>query len=119
MDTEEFRRHAHAFVDWMSDYLRDVERYPVRAQVKPGAIAAGLALAPPTDGEPIEAIFEDFRTRILPGITHWQHPSFFAYFPANSSPPSLLAEMLPPPWAPSACSGRPPPTPPRWRRACW
>jgi aromatic-L-amino-acid/L-tryptophan decarboxylase len=94
MDTEEFRRHAHAFVDWMADYLRDVERYPVRAQVKPGEIAAGLPLAPPTDGEPIEAIFEDFRTRILPGITHWQHPSFFAYFPANSSPPSLLAEML-------------------------
>jgi aromatic-L-amino-acid decarboxylase len=94
MDTEEFRRHAHAFVDWMADYLRDVERYPVRAQVKPGEIAAGLALAPPSDGEPIEAIFEDFRTRILPGITHWQHPSFFAYFPANSSPPSLLAEML-------------------------
>jgi aromatic-L-amino-acid decarboxylase len=94
MDTEEFRRHAHAFVDWMADYLRDVERYPVRAQVKPGEIAAGLPLTPPADGEPIEAIFEDFRARILPGITHWQHPSFFAYFPANSSPPSLLAEML-------------------------
>jgi aromatic-L-amino-acid/L-tryptophan decarboxylase len=94
MDTEDFRRHAHAFVDWMADYLRDVERYPVRAQVKPGEIAAGLPLTPPADGEPIEAIFEDFRTRILPGITHWQHPSFFAYFPANSSPPSLLAEML-------------------------
>ena len=94
MDTEEFRRHAHAFVDWMADYLRDVERYPVRAQVKPGEIAAGLALAPPQDGEPMEAIFADFRQRVLPGITHWQHPSFFAYFPANSSPPSLLAEML-------------------------
>ena len=94
MDTEEFRRHAHAFVDWMADYLRDVERYPVRAQVKPGEIAAGLALAPPQQGEPMEAIFADFRQRVLPGITHWQHPSFFAYFPANSSPPSLLAEML-------------------------
>jgi len=94
VDTEEFRRHAHAFVDWMADYLRDVERYPVRAQVKPGEIAAGLALAPPQDGEPMEAIFADFRQRVLPGITHWQHPSFFAYFPANSSPPSLLAEML-------------------------
>src|SRR5258705_5895803 len=73
----------------MADYLRDVERYPVRAQVKPGEIAAGLALAPPQDGEPMEAIFADFRQRVLPGITHWQHPSFFAYFPANSSPPSL------------------------------
>ena len=94
MDTEEFRRHAHTFVDWMADYLRDVERYPVRAQVKPGEITAALASAPPLDGEPLEAIFADFRARILPGITHWQHPSFFAYFPANSSPPSLLAEML-------------------------
>ena len=66
----------------------------MRAQVKPGEIAAGLALAPPQDGEPMEVIFADFRQRVLPGITHWQHPSFFAYFPANSSPPSLLAEML-------------------------
>ena len=94
MDTEEFRRHAHAFVDWMADYLRDVERNPVRSQVKPGEIAAALASAPQQDGEPMEAIFADFGERVLSGITHWQHPSFFAYFPANSSPPSLLAEML-------------------------
>src|SRR5262245_31226021 len=94
MDAAEFRRHAHAFVDWMADYLATVERYPVRAQVKPGEIAERLSPAPPARGEPMEAIFADFTTAILPGITHWQHPSFFAYFPANSSPPSLLAEML-------------------------
>ena len=91
---EEFRRHAHAFVDWMAAYLEGVERYPVRAQTKPGDIAAQLPFAPPEQGEAMEAIFADFQSLVLPGITHWQHPSFFAYFPANSSPPSLLAEML-------------------------
>jgi aromatic-L-amino-acid decarboxylase len=94
MSPEEFRRHAHAFVDWMADYLAGVERYPVRAQVKPGEVAARLAEAPPERGEPMEAIFRDFQDVVLPGITHWQHPAFFAYFPANSSPPSVLAEML-------------------------
>ncbi len=94
MDHAEFRRHAHAFVDWMADYLETVERHPVRAQVKPGEIAERVPLRPPEHGEPMEAIFQDFKTAILPGITHWQHPSFFAYFPANSSPPSVLAEML-------------------------
>ncbi|HEV8141898.1 MAG TPA: pyridoxal-dependent decarboxylase [Methylomirabilota bacterium] len=94
MNTEEFRRHAHAFVDWMADYLKNVERYPVRAQTKPGEIAARLPFAPPEQGEAMEAIFSDFQSLVLPGITHWQHPSFFAYFPANASPPSVLAEML-------------------------
>ncbi len=94
MDTPEFRRHAHALVDWMADYLEGIERYPVRAQVKPGEIAARLPLHPPAAGEPMERIVADFETALLPGITHWQHPSFFAYFPANASPPSLLAEML-------------------------
>src|SRR5207244_2647154 len=94
MDTTEFRRHAHAFVDWMADYLAEVERYPVRAQVKPGEVAAKLPLTPPERGEPMETIFADFTSVVLPGIAHWQHPSFFAYFPANSSPPSVLAEML-------------------------
>ncbi|HEV8441803.1 MAG TPA: pyridoxal-dependent decarboxylase [Methylomirabilota bacterium] len=94
MIDDDFRRHAHAFVDWMADYLDHVERYPVRAQVKPGAIAAQLPLSPPDTGEPLESIFADFESVLLPGVTHWQHPSFFAYFPANSSPPSVLAEML-------------------------
>ena len=78
----------------MADYLENVERYPVRAQTKPGEIAAKLPIAPPEQAEAMDAIFADFQSLVLPGITHWQHPSFFAYFPANSSPPSLLAEML-------------------------
>ena len=94
MEVEEFRRHGHALVDWMTDYLANVGRHPVRAQVRPGEIAAQLPAAPPARGEPIERIFADFERIMLPGMTHWQHPSFFAYFPANSSPPSVLAEML-------------------------
>jgi aromatic-L-amino-acid decarboxylase len=94
MNTAEFRRHAHELVDWMADYLATVEALPVRSQVKRGEIAARLPETPPETPESMEAIFADFQRDILPGITHWQHPSFFAYFPANSSPPSLLAEML-------------------------
>ncbi len=91
---DDFRRQAHGFVDWMADYLETVRDYPVKAQVEPGEIAARLAAHPPREGEAIEAIFEDFKADLLPGMTHWQHPRFFAYFPANSSPPSVLAEML-------------------------
>jgi aromatic-L-amino-acid decarboxylase len=94
MDLDEFRHHGHRLVDWMADYLANVGQYPVRAQVRPGEIAARLPAAPPADGEPLERIFADFERILLPGMTHWQHPSFFAYFPANSSPPSVLAEML-------------------------
>jgi aromatic-L-amino-acid/L-tryptophan decarboxylase len=94
MDLDEFRRHGHALVDWMTDYLANVGRHPVRAQVRPGEITAQLPAAAPARGEPLERIFADFEDILLPGMTHWQHPSFFAYFPANSSPPSVLAEML-------------------------
>jgi aromatic-L-amino-acid/L-tryptophan decarboxylase len=94
MDLDEFRRHGHALVDWMTDYLANVGRHSVRARVRPGEIAAQLPAAPPDRSEPIERIFADFERILLPGMTHWQHPSFFAYFPANSSPPSVLAEML-------------------------
>jgi len=94
MDIEEFRVHAHDFSNWMADYLATVETYPVRSQVKPGEIATQIAPECPELGEPMETIFADFQSKILPGITHWQHPRFFAYFNANSSPPSVLAEML-------------------------
>lgn len=94
MDLDSFRRHGHELVDWMADYLVSVGERPVRAQVRPGEIAAGLPLRPPEAGEPFEAIMADFERVIMPGITHWQHPRFFAYFPSNASPPSVLAEML-------------------------
>ena len=94
MTPEDFRRHGHDLVDWMADYMETVEVYPVRAQTAPGEIASKLPEAPPEAGEPMERMFADFKSDVMPGITHWQHPRFFAYFPANSSPPSVLAEML-------------------------
>jgi aromatic-L-amino-acid/L-tryptophan decarboxylase len=94
MTNKEFRAYAHELVDWMADYLQEVEQYPVRPHVAPGDILGRLPLHPPSAGEPFADIFADFRNTIVPGMTHWQHPSFFAYFPANNSPPSILAEML-------------------------
>ena len=94
MDIAEYRRQAHRLVDWMADYLETVESRPVRSPVAPGEVAERLPAGPPETGEPFERIFSDFERDLLPGVTHWQHPSFFAYFPANSSPPSVLAEML-------------------------
>jgi aromatic-L-amino-acid decarboxylase len=94
MDVPAFRRHAHELVDWMADYLEGIEQYPVRSPAHPQETLGRLPTAPPATGEPFERIMDDFRAIILPGMTHWQHPSFFAYFPANSSPPSVLAEML-------------------------
>ena len=94
MKSEEFRKNGHALIDWMADYMDSVENFDVRSQVNPGDILSLLDDEPPLDGEPMENIFEDFKKKIIPGMTHWQHPSFFAYFPANSSPPSVLAEML-------------------------
>jgi aromatic-L-amino-acid/L-tryptophan decarboxylase len=93
-DLKDFRRYGHEFVDWMADYLENIENYPVKSQVKPKEIISRLPDKAPQQGETIEQIFEDFKTIILPGMTHWQHPNFHAYFPANSSYPSVLAEML-------------------------
>lgn len=94
MNSQEFRATAHQFVDWMADYLETIEELPVRSQVKPGEIYNQLPENPPHEPESIETIFEDFQRIVVPGMTHWQHPKYFAYFPANSSYPSLLAEML-------------------------
>lgn len=94
MDFEDFRNHAHHFSDWMADYLTSVEDRPVRSQSRPGDLLASLPVSPPAASEDMKSIFADFEQLIMPGITHWQHPKFFAYFNGNSSPPSVLAEML-------------------------
>jgi aromatic-L-amino-acid/L-tryptophan decarboxylase len=94
MDRNEFRKQAHQFVDWMADYLENIEHFPVKAKINPGKIYQALSEEAPLKPESMETIFKDFREIILPGITHWQSPNFFAYFPANSSYPSVLAEML-------------------------
>jgi aromatic-L-amino-acid decarboxylase len=94
MDPEEFRQHAHQLADWMADYFRDVGSMPVTPGVQPGDILRQIASGPPEQGEPFQRLFQEFREIILPGMTHWNHPGWFAYFPANNSPPSVLAEML-------------------------
>ena len=94
MDPQEFRRHGHEVVDWIADYLADAGRFPVMSRCRPGEIRELLPETPPEEGEPMERILEDFRRDILPGVTHWNHPRFFAYFPANNSGPSILGEML-------------------------
>jgi aromatic-L-amino-acid decarboxylase len=94
MTPEAFRTYGHELVDWMADYMAGVEKLPVKPDLQPRAIIGQLPASPPDGPEPFPRIFEDFRSIILPGMTHWQHPSFFAYFPANSSPPSVLGEML-------------------------
>lgn len=94
MDPDEFRRYGHIFVDWVADYFNGIETYPVCSPVKPGDVRDGLCVEMPEKGESMETIFRDFQDKIIPGVTHWQHPSWFAYFPANNSPPSILAELL-------------------------
>lgn len=94
MNHEEFRRGGHQLVDWIADYLENIEKYPVMAQVKPGEIRAQLPAAPPTHAESFDVILRDVERIIMPGITHWQSPNFFGYFPANNSGPSILGELL-------------------------
>ena len=94
MSPEEFRAAAHQTVDWIADYLRDIREYPVRPDVEPGALIARLPKSGPEQGEPIDAILEDFRKLIVPGIAHWNHPRFFGYFSISGSGPGILGEML-------------------------
>ena len=94
MTPEEFRRWGHEVVDWLAEYQKKVEFLPVLAQLQPGQIRASLPAEPPVKGEPFERILADVDRLILPGLTHWQSPNFFAYFPANNSGPSILGELL-------------------------
>ena len=94
IDIEQFRQQAHHLVDWMADYFQNIRTYPVKSQVHPGDIFNKIPDTPPSQGESIESIFDDFKNVVIPGITHWQHPNFHAFFTGNSSYPSVLAEML-------------------------
>ena len=94
MTPDQFRQYGRAVVDWIAEYMETVENYPVLSQVQPGQIRASLPPVPPEQGEPFEAILADVQKLIMPGITHWQSPNFFAYFPANVSGPAILGELL-------------------------
>jgi aromatic-L-amino-acid decarboxylase len=94
MDPEAFRRAAHQLADWIADYLANPSTHPVLAQVAPGDVSRQLPGEAPATGEPFEAIFADFEKILLPGITHWNHPGFFAYFAITGSGPGILGEFL-------------------------
>jgi aromatic-L-amino-acid/L-tryptophan decarboxylase len=94
MDPEEFRRLGHELVDWIADYRGRIEQYPVMSRVGPGELEALFPAAPPVRGEGLESIVADLERLVLPGITHWNHPGFFAYFPSNADLSSVLADLV-------------------------
>lgn len=94
MDANEFRRLGHALVDWVADYREHLERLPVMSSVKPGEIRQRLPPSPPMTGSPLESLFPELERVVLPGITHWNHPRFFAYFPSNTTYASVLADIV-------------------------
>lgn len=94
MDKREFRTWSHRASDWSADYLETISHRPVRPKVQPGEIGKLFAASPPENPEPMETIFEEFERIIPGGMTHWQHPRFFAYFPANAAPAAIIAEQL-------------------------
>ena len=83
MTPEEFRKHGRQVIDWIADYYESIEKYPVLSQVQPGEIRSGLPPDPPEQGETFDKILADIDDKILPGITHWQSPNFFAFFPES------------------------------------
>ncbi|MFW5663783.1 MAG: pyridoxal phosphate-dependent decarboxylase family protein [bacterium] len=94
MDKEAFKKYGRELVDWIAEYFDNIEDYPVKSRVEPGVVKKQLPASFPGQGEVTDTIIEDFKRIIMPGISHWQHPGWFAYFPANNSPVSVLAEML-------------------------
>ncbi|KAF6138711.1 hypothetical protein GIB67_016752 [Kingdonia uniflora] len=85
LDTEEFRRQGHMIIDFLADYYRDIEKFPVRSQVQPGYLRKRLPESAPYNPESIETILQDVQNEIVPGITHWQSPNYFAYFPSRAA----------------------------------
>jgi aromatic-L-amino-acid/L-tryptophan decarboxylase len=94
MNPEEFRKYGHQLIDWIADYRAHVEELPVRSRVEPGAVRAQLPSTPPQQPEPFEGIFSDLERIIVPGLSHFQHPSFFGYFPSNGELASVLGDYL-------------------------
>jgi aromatic-L-amino-acid decarboxylase len=94
MSKEDFRRFGHQIVDWISDYFEQIEGLPVLSQIEPGELMAQLRVTPPEQGEPMAAILADVDRLIVPALTHWSHPSFFAYFATSTSAPGIFGELL-------------------------
>ena len=93
MDTAEFRKHGYRLIDWLADYWENIESMRILPDVKPGEIRSRMPLHAPERPEPFDAIMADLDEIVMPGIAHWQSPGWFAFFPANSSPPAVLGEL--------------------------
>ena len=94
MSPGQFRTEGKKIIDWIADYYENIEKYPVLSQVKPGEIISSLPKNPPQKGESMQQMMQDVDEKIMPGITHWQSPNFFAYFPSNTSFPSILGDLV-------------------------
>lgn len=94
MTPDQFRKYGKEIIDWIADYYENIEKFPVLSQINPGDIKNQLPGTPPTEGQPFDQIMGDVNEIIMPGITHWQSPNFYAYFPSNSSGPSVLGDLL-------------------------
>ena len=94
MTSEEFRRVGHELIDWVADYFENIEQLPVLAQIEPGELKAQLPTSPPEHGESMDRIVADLDKLIVPALTHWCHPSFYAYFATSTSGPGILGELL-------------------------
>ena len=94
MSPEQFREEGKKIIDWIADYYENIEKFPVLSQVNPGDIMSSLPENPPQKGEPMDDMMRDVDEKIMPGITHWQSPNFYAYFPSNTSFPSILGDLV-------------------------
>ena len=94
MNKEDFRRLGHELIDWIAEYFEKIDELPVLAAIEPGDLKAKLPATPPAQGEPMEEIIADLDRLIVPSLTHWSHPSFFAYFATSTSAPGIFGELL-------------------------
>src|SRR5689334_6854395 len=93
MNSDEFRRFGHRIIDWIADYRDKIGERPVMSQAAPGFVTSQLPAAPPEEPEPFEAVIGDLERIVVPALSHWQHPSFFAYFPSNAELASVLGDL--------------------------
>ena len=94
MSIKEFKENGYKVIDWIADYYENIESYPVLSNIKPGELRKSLPKNPPKEGENFNNILSDMNDKIIPGVTHWQSPNFFAYFPCNSTGPAILGDLL-------------------------
>jgi aromatic-L-amino-acid decarboxylase len=94
MSPEQFREEGKKIIDWIADYYKNIEKFPVLSQVQPGEVISSFPENPPQKGEPMDEMMRDIDEKIMPGITHWQSPNFYAYFPSNTSFPSILGDLV-------------------------